>query len=123
MLPLRASEEFPNRQNLEKILRGEHVREGGEAVRKLMIFLVFYSWWARKAKDSHTVLFCAEPKEREGCLSSINNYLSGAGYPEMYAGNPYDWIFLWALSDEQPLYAFRSYVMEIFAVHSEKMND
>ena len=42
---------------------------------------------------------------------------------DLYAGNPYDWIFLWALSDEQPLYAFRSYVMEIFAVHSEKMND
>ena len=50
----------------------------------------------------------------------MNRYLLDAGYPELYPGNPYDWIFLWALRDDYPLEAFRSYIGELFAVKSEQ---
>ena len=45
--------------------------------------------------------------------------LLDANYPELYAGNPYDWLFLWSLQDDYPLDAFRSYIGEIFAVAKE----
>ena len=30
-----------------------------------------------------------------------------AGYPEMYVGNPYDWIFFFCAQDQEPLRLFR----------------
>jgi len=36
-----------------------------------------------------------------------------------HAGNPYDWIFMWALNDENPLWAFRFFIGEVFAAKEE----
>lgn len=52
-------------------------------------------------------------QETERCLYSINKFLVDAGYPTLYFGNPYDWIFMWALRTENPLQAFRSYMLEV----------
>lgn len=30
-----------------------------------------------------------------------------AGYPELYVGNPYDWIFFYVSHDREPLITFR----------------
>ena len=53
----------------------------------------------------------------------INARLLDAGYLKLYAGNPYDWIFMWALNDENPLIAFRYYMGEVFAVKEENTED
>lgn len=50
----------------------------------------------------------------------INARLLDAGYPELYIGNPYDWLFMWALKDyDNPLFAFRYYMGEVFAEAAE----
>ena len=36
-----------------------------------------------------------------------NALLTSCGYDELYSGNPYDWLFLWASTTEHPLNALR----------------
>lgn len=95
---------FPNEQGITKILRDDH-NISYESVRKWLILLSFYSFWAKKAikygrQD-------AEEEDKLRCCKSINNYLVEAGYSELYEGNPYDWLFFYAMSDEIPLPTFR----------------
>ncbi len=108
-----AEEYFPDRQSIDKILLGKHV--ANESVRKLLILLVFYVYWAKRSVKKNDLFYCAEYMDAERCKNEINTYLLDAGYPELYAGNPYDWIFLWAMKDEYPLFAFRYYIGEVFA--------
>ena len=119
LMPLKAEYCFPNRQNIDKLLREELVGKD-EIIRKMLIFLVFYTYWAkriiRKKQDSYIV----EDNDFERCLDMINARLLGAGYPELYIGNPYDWLFMWALKDyDNPLFAFRYYMGEVFAEAAE----
>ena len=118
LLPLKADYCFPNRQNIDKLIRGDLVGEN-EIIRKMLIFLVFYTYWAKLIVDYNDELYKAKLSDSERCLDMINNYLLDAGYQELYAGNPYDWLFKWALNDEYPLNAFREYMNEVFAVKSE----
>lgn len=98
-----AQDSFPDRQGIDKILRGEHVSY--ERVRKWLVLLTFYVFWAQKAvKDGN---YDALPEDANRCLTSMNKHLVDAGYPEMYVGNPYDWIFFYAAKSESPLYVFR----------------
>ena len=112
LLPLRAADCFPNRQTIDQMLRGE--TGDHEPIRKLIIFLVFYTFWAKKLVESGSAFFTAGYSDAGRCLDTINKYLLDAGYPELYPWNPYDWIFLWALHDAHPLEAFRSYILELF---------
>ena len=50
----------------------------------------------------------------------MNSLLLEAGFQELYLGNPYDWIFLWCMNDEEPLDTFRYYLGEVFATHIEE---
>ena len=115
-----AEASFPDRDGINKILNGVHVSH--ERVRKILILLVFYVWWARRLTETQNPLGQARPGDADRCLMALNRYLMDAGYPELYPGNPYDWIFLWALRDDCPLDAFRSYIRELFAVHSEQIS-
>ncbi len=94
---------FPDRQGIDRILRGEPVSY--ERVRKWLVLLTFYTWWARRAvaKGSYE----ADPGDGERCLSAMNQHLIESGYPELYIGNPYDWIFFYASKCGEPLFVFR----------------
>ncbi len=94
---------FPDRQGIEKILRGEHVSY--ERVRKWLVLLTFYTFWAQKAVKEGN--YDAAPEDANRCLTSMNQFLCDAGYPELYVGNPYDWIFFFASKSDEPLYVFR----------------
>ena len=112
-----AEASFPDRDGIHKVLNGAHV--SNERVRKLLILLVFYAYWAGRLTEGGSSRR-ARPGDAGRCLASLDRYLLDAGYPELYLGNPYDWIFLWALRDDYPLDAFRSYIGELFAVKSEQ---
>ena len=114
-----AAENYPNRQGIEKLLRGEPAKH--DLTRKTLIWLAFYQFWMKTAL-SHTgrKSYEAGPHDRERCLAEIDQYLLDAGFPEMYAGNPYDWIFLWAAERDAPLMAFRYYWRLLSAEYSEK---
>ena len=113
ILPPLAEACFPDRDGIGKVLSGAHV--SSERVRKLMILLVFYAFWARKAAARGTAVNPAGYGDAERCLCTLDRYLLDAGYPALYAGNPYDWIFLWAAQDSDPLQAFRDFMVALFA--------
>lgn len=98
-----AQDSFPDRQGMTKILQGEHLSY--ERVRKWLILLIFYTWWAQRALN--TGGYEAGQKDGQRFLSFMDQALVEAGYPEMYVGNPYDWIFFFCAQDQEPLRLFR----------------
>lgn len=122
LMPLKADYCFPNRQNIDKLIRGDLVGDD-EIIRKMLIFLVFYNYWAKLIISKNEALYQAEPLDAERCLCIINARLMEAGYPELYAGNPYDWMFMWALKDENPLEDFRYYMREVFDIKKKDTED
>lgn len=111
-----AEESFPNRQGLEGILRGEH--KSHELVRKTLILLVFYTYWVKRLLRKKDITLPATHEDSLRCFYEINHFLVDATYPPLYAGNPYDWIFLCALQDDYPLDTFRSFMKELY-MHKE----
>lgn len=105
-----AEDSFPDRDGLNKILNGEHVSY--ERVRKILILLVFYKFWANKALGSNH--YEAGYEDAERCISTINNNLVDAGYPMLYPGNPYDFIIFVSVNADSPLMTFRDYMREMF---------
>ena len=106
-----ARDSFPDRQGIDRILRGEHVSY--ERVRKWLVLLAFYAFWARKAIDGRS--YAASPGDAERCIASMNQHLYDSGYPELYVGNPYDWIFFYAAKNPEPLPVFRFIWNELLA--------
>lgn len=117
LLPPLAEASFPDRDGIEKITGGFHVSH--ERIRKLMILLEFYSFWASVIIQKGTAYAEAAEYDAERCIDKINSYLLESGYPELYPGNPYDWIFMWAVKDPCPLIAFRHHMVAVYAYKSE----
>ena len=107
---------FPDRQGIDKILRGEHVSY--ERVRKWLVLLTFYTFWAQKAVKAKS--YDAAPEDANRCLAHMNQFLCDAGYPELYVGNPYDWIFFYAAKRDEPLYVFRYIWNELLTMALEE---
>ena len=103
---------FPDRQGLEAIISRNW--QSDEVVRKTMILLAFYRFWAElflKGSDSE---YAAKPNDAQRCIASVNRLLLDTSYPELYEGNPYDWIFLYASQDAYPMDAFRFFMREVY---------
>lgn len=120
LMPLNASYCFPSQHSIDRLLRGE--LGDNELMRKMLIFLVFYTHWAKIIINKNDALYLATYCDSDRCLDTINRRLLDVGYPELYAGNPYDWLFMWSLNNEHPLEAFRTYMGEVFAVKEEQEN-
>lgn len=118
LLHVWAEDSFPSRGGLEKILNGEHASE--ELVHKTIVLLVFYRFWVKRALESHS--YQAKNGDTYRCTCDINKYLMDAGYPELYPGNPFDWIILHAVENEFPLLVFREYIRELFYVKEGEIN-
>lgn len=103
---------FPDRQGLEAIISGNW--QSDEVVRKTLILLAFYRFWVALFLKDPASEYAAKPNDPQRCVASINRLLMDASYPELYAGNPYDWIFLFAAQDEYPLEAFRFFMREVY---------
>jgi len=105
-----AEDSFPDRDGLNKILNGEHVSY--ERIRKILILLVFYKFWASKALGNNH--YEAGYGDADRCISTINDNLTDTGYPILYPGNPYDFIIFVSVNTESPLMTFRDYMREMF---------
>ena len=112
-----AEDSFPDRDGLNKVLNGVHTSD--ERVRKTLIILLFYKYWCEMALRKHS--YEASYGDGERCLKQINSLMNEVGYPTLYAGNPYDWIFLFAMNDEYPLIAFRGYMKELFYLKEDEI--
>ena len=80
-----------------------------------MILLEFYVFWAEQIVKSKNPFHESTAVDAERFMAKVDRYLVEAGYPALYHGNPYDWIFLWAIKDPSPLLTFRYYMSELFA--------
>ena len=107
-----AEDSFPSRVGLEKILNGEHASE--QLVHKTIILLVFYRFWVKSALKNHS--YQAKSGDTGRCTCEINKYLMDAGYPELYPGDPFDWVILHAVENEFPLLVFREFMRELFYI-------
>ena len=103
---------FPDRQGLEGIISGSW--QSDEVVRKTMILLAFYRFWGELFVKGTETEYAAKSNDAPKCIACINRFLLEASYPELYEGNPYDWIFLYASQDEYPLEAFRFFMREVY---------
>lgn len=143
LLPEIAEKHFPNRQTLEKILKGQHV--DSESIRKMMILTYFYYFWINKAlsaagreqtgndsyntpiiKQLNMTAYQALPGDDERFIGNMNRRLLEVGYPELYPGNPYDWIFVYCSKSEEPLTVFREFIHEMYLENEPeiiKMNE
>ena len=115
-----AEDSFPNRQGIEGIIRGEH--KSNELVRKTIILLVFYMYQVNLFIKRDGKSYQANDNDAQRCYAEINRFLVDAGYPTLYDGNPYDWIFLFAIQDEYPLETFRYFMRELYIIKENELS-
>lgn len=104
ILPKAVKTNFPRKQRLSDLVNKPETLKSYDSIRKLLILLKFYHFWCFQ------LLHPAE----EGCdlfdlyRDESNALLTECGYEELYPGNPYDWLFLWAATGEAPLTSLRA---------------
>jgi len=91
--------QFPDKQTLSNKDPSSYV------LRKDIILLYFYHYWVSDFLAGHNV------GNYDGFVEEINSVLLGYGFSPLYAGNPYDWLFLYCSActsdDYTPLDRFR----------------
>jgi hypothetical protein len=104
---IEAEKEFPTRSSLINIFEDKNVKN--ETYRKWLILLSFYRFWVKEVVNTtgDEGYFEAEKDDNLRSIEDMNRYLIESGYPELYAGNPYDWIFMYSNMSADPLSTFR----------------
>lgn len=135
-----AEKNFPSRQAIEKLLKGKK-NVDPDSIRKILIFVYFYYFWLGKAatkqalenvdefevKDhffgvvKNLLVYQAEPKDAERFTDALNKQLLDVQYPELYEGNPYDWIFLYCSKSKEPILVFREFIHELYLENEEQI--
>jgi len=77
-----------------------------EELRKLIILLASYNLWCQAQENDEFV-------DYEIYKDELDNFLDASGLPEMYLGNPYDWLFLYCSVTDRPLDTFRGILAEV----------
>lgn len=109
-LPESIRRNFPSKMTISTVLdpKKNQVSEGYDAIRKVLILLKFYTFWCKiKLKDPNYAEYSRD--ELTGIyLDETNSLLADCGYEPLYAGNPYDILFLIAAHNKvSPLAFFR----------------
>ena len=112
-----AEADFPDRLSIEEILSGKH--KSSEKIRKTLIFLLFYKFWTAAALRHQDASYHACGGDADRCIDTIDRYLLECGYPALYYGNPFDWLFLFAAEDEYPLATLRDFIHELYLYKAE----
>lgn len=94
---------FTDLATMGKIMRNKE--ESYEKNRKAIILFNFYNWASQ---------------ESPSCFDEDCNYLlEECGYPKLYYGNPFDWLFLYCSLANNPLDAFREFVYRVIENDTE----
>lgn len=99
---------FPSRKTMSDVLSKEKVTQSKsyDSIRKLIILLEFYRYWCEiklTTKEDNYI----DISLRDVFIEELNHTLYLCGHAKMYAGNPYDWIFMCSAQAEDPLSYFR----------------
>ena len=118
---------FPSKKTFSKILNRSQseMSTSYDSIRKCLILLKFYHFWvtlelmmdsgnaAENSQSDYADYF-------DDFCEEMAQLLEECGYEELYERNPYDWIFLWASTTEQPLESFRGVMRAIDFDDSER---
>ncbi len=97
---------FPSKKTFSDIMNQDTGQASYDSIRKCLILLKFYDFWVTQLLD---------PVKNEDKLFNIfdiyveetNHILVSSGYEELFCENPYDWLFLWASTHDDPLGTLR----------------
>ena len=98
------SNQFPDRSSLLAKNPSSYM------LRKDIILLYFYYYWV------NDFLTGSNEGDYDGFSEGLNDILDECGFSPLYAGNPYDWLFLYcsacAIDDYSPLDRFRGLIAQ-----------
>ncbi len=130
-LPQRLIDSFPSEKTLSKTLgaiinKHTNTKEKSidtynsyESIRNILILLNFYYFWCTSSLDHNYStaegLQYIYNTEADECLQTC-------GFEPLFPGNPYDWVFLYASNQTNPLASFRD-LMRYFYFESESVDE
>lgn len=118
-LPYVLKVNFPSKKSFSDILRldssghsGIETAKNYDMIRKTLVLLQFYTFWIPvKIKDTLSG-YC--PEERfQIYREEANDCLVSCGYEPLFAGNPYDWLFLVSANNNHPTAFLRECLSEL----------
>ncbi len=114
-IPYVVRNNFPSKKVLSDVLSEEKlsVSKSYDSIRKMLVLLDFYRFWVRIKLGLAELTDIPASQQFDIYLEEADHLLWQCGYEGLYAGNPYDWIFLCAGQSENPLDFFRSFISEL----------
>lgn len=116
-IPYAVLNSFPSKSSMSGVLSeaGISKSKSYDAIRKMIVLLDFYSFWVQiKIGENEIDLNDISKDDLFNIyLDEANTRLNQCGYEDLYAGNPYDWIFLCSARNDEPLNFFRSCIEEL----------
>lgn len=111
-LPYVVCNNFPSKKTMSDVLSNSKMErlKSYDSIRKMIILLYFYNYWVRVKLH---YLNCKPIQLSKIFEDEINSILYQCGYEELYAGNPYDWLFLCAAQTEDSLEYLRSCLLTL----------
>lgn len=100
---------FPNKKAFSDILHKADTSTSYDSIRKCLILLKFYHFWCSQK---------LRPGQPDGYTfdqfaDEANHLLANCAYGELYENHPYDCLFLWAASTDDPLGYLRDAVEQL----------
>lgn len=104
---------WPNRQLLFNVTK--HSARKENVFRKLLILFTFYDYYvnayAAERKNNRCIDLRSKAEEFEMELDQV---LAECGYIQLYKRNPYDWLFYYCSSFQDPISKFRDVIDEYY---------
>lgn len=107
---------FPSKKTMSDILSYEKiaVSKSYDSIRKMIILLEFYRFFASVKLSfnyddnlQNSYINADFSQYAQSFIDETNYILYDCGYEDLYAGNPYDWIFLCSAHAKKPLEFFK----------------
>lgn len=111
-IPYVVRNNFPSKKVLSDILNETKVSTSRsyDAIRKTLVLLDFYVFWLRVKLGITKKEGYGREELAQIYRDEADTRLYRCGYEPLFAGNPYDWIFLCSVQNEDPPGFFRSLV-------------
>lgn len=119
-VPYIVKNNFPSKKVFSDVLdeAKSHSSQSYDAVRKTYILLKFFVFWYRIKLDLPGTEAYEASELPKIFREEIDSDLNNSGYPPLFAGNPYDWIFLCSAYSNRPIEFFS----EVIGIIDETSN-
>lgn len=113
-IPYIVQNNFPSKKVMSDVLSKSKisVSKSYDSIRKMIVLLDFYRFWVQ-IKIGITDISDNKDNLYTIYLDEANHLLYQCGYEELYAGNPYDWLFLCSAQNDEPLEFFRACMLNL----------